>query len=49
MPVINFGNIEIDFPYEPYECQKDYMRTVIDALSQVCSKCLIIFELVGRK
>ncbi len=35
MPSVECGPVEIDFPYEPYACQKDYMKNVVDALSQV--------------
>ncbi|KAL5967272.1 Regulator of telomere elongation helicase 1 [Taenia solium] len=34
MPLVSFGEVEIDFPHEPYECQRSYMQSVIDALSQ---------------
>nr|CDS28821.2 regulator of telomere length splice variant; regulator of telomere elongation helicase [Hymenolepis microstoma] len=34
MPSITLGDIEIDFPYTPYECQKNYMQAVIDALNE---------------
>ncbi|KAL5106358.1 Regulator of telomere elongation helicase 1 [Taenia crassiceps] len=34
MPLISFGEVEVNFPHEPYECQKSYMQSVIDALSQ---------------
>ncbi|VDK33181.1 unnamed protein product [Taenia asiatica] len=37
MPLVRFGEVEIDFPHEPYECQRSYMQSVIDALSQLCS------------
>ncbi|VDN96954.1 unnamed protein product [Rodentolepis nana] len=34
MPCVTLGNIDIDFPYTPYECQKNYMQAVIDALNE---------------
>ncbi|KAM7532739.1 hypothetical protein Aperf_G00000130010 [Anoplocephala perfoliata] len=34
MPSITLGDVEIDFPYIPYECQKTYMQSIIDALNQ---------------
>ena len=32
MPVITISGIEVDFPFEPYDVQIQYMTKVIDAL-----------------
>ncbi|CUT99326.1 regulator of telomere length splice variant [Echinococcus multilocularis] len=34
MPLLSFGEVEVTFPHEPYECQKSYMQSVVNALSQ---------------
>lgn len=35
MPLIEFGGgYSVDFPYEPYECQKDYMAQVLKCLTE---------------
>ncbi|CEL98142.1 unnamed protein product [Vitrella brassicaformis CCMP3155] len=33
MPVVDIGGYAVDFPFEPYDCQKIYMAHVIRALS----------------
>ena len=35
--------IEVDFPYEAYQCQLVYMEKVIEALQNVSDRCFIIF------
>jgi len=37
--MVNFEvcGIDIDFPFEPYECQKKYMEKVIQCLQKVCN------------
>ena len=35
MPVLNLHGIEVNFPYEPYNCQIDYMKCVIESISKV--------------
>lgn len=30
--IIEINGVEVNFPFEPYELQKDYMRNVIEAL-----------------
>lgn len=30
--IINIKGLEVKFPFEPYELQKEYMRKVIEAL-----------------
>ena len=32
MPVLKLQGIEVSFPFEPYECQRDYMDRVLVAL-----------------
>ena len=32
MPLIQLRNVEVDFPFEPYSVQLDYMTKVIEAL-----------------
>ena len=32
MPTLTLSGIELNFPFEPYECQKDYMKCVIDSI-----------------
>lgn len=34
MPVYTLSNVEVDFPYEAYPCQLDYMTKVVQALQQ---------------
>ncbi|KAL3313788.1 hypothetical protein Ciccas_007608 [Cichlidogyrus casuarinus] len=34
MPILNLNGIQIDFPYESYECQQEYMRYLILAMEQ---------------
>lgn len=41
MPEITIRNLIIDFPFEPYDIQKDYMEKVIECLQNVS----IIFQL----
>lgn len=35
MPALNLNGIEVNFPYEPYPCQVDYMKCVLDSITQV--------------
>ena len=52
MPVLNLSGIELNFPFEPYECQKDYMKCVIDSIIQVIQvfiKYLIIVFVIRLK
>lgn len=35
MPEIEIRNVTVDFPYEPYDIQKDYMEKVIECLQNV--------------
>lgn len=32
MPQINISGINVDFPFEPYDLQKNYMEKVIECL-----------------
>ena len=36
MTSVEIEGIEVSFPYEPYKCQLDYMRRVIECLNGVC-------------
>lgn len=40
MVLLPIGGIEVDFPYEPYGVQKQYMARVISALRSGCNACL---------
>uniref|UniRef100_A0A3Q2YZ53 Regulator of telomere elongation helicase 1 n=1 Tax=Hippocampus comes TaxID=109280 RepID=A0A3Q2YZ53_HIPCM len=35
MPLLSLDGVEVQFPFPPYECQKDYMMKVIDCLKRV--------------
>ena len=35
MPVLSLHGIDVNFPYEPYPCQIDYMKCVIESISKV--------------
>jgi hypothetical protein len=35
MPEIDIRNLLINFPYEPYEIQREYMSKVVDCLQNV--------------
>jgi hypothetical protein len=35
MPVFNVGELEIQFPFEPYDVQKDLMTKVIECIDTV--------------
>jgi hypothetical protein len=35
MPVVQVEQIDINFPFEPYKCQVDYMTAVINCLINV--------------
>lgn len=35
MPTLNINGIEVNFPYEPYACQLDYMKSVLDSIQTV--------------
>ena len=32
MPLIKINGIDINFPFDPYECQLNYMKAVLDCL-----------------
>lgn len=34
MPSLTLSGIELNFPFEPYECQKAYMKCVLDSIIQ---------------
>ena len=34
MPIIRLQDIDVDFPYDPYECQIEYMSKSISALKR---------------
>lgn len=34
MPEIDINGVPVDFPFEPYQVQRDYMKCVIEALEQ---------------
>ncbi|XP_069099378.1 regulator of telomere elongation helicase 1 isoform X1 [Pleurodeles waltl] len=34
MPKIQIGGLSVDFPFEPYKCQEDYMAKVIECLQK---------------
>ena len=35
MPILDVRNVKINFPFEPYPCQVDYMKKVIECLQEV--------------
>lgn len=35
MPSLILRKVTVDFPFPPYECQKDYMNKVIECLQRV--------------
>ena len=35
MPPLTVKGITVDFPFDPYECQKEYMSKVIECLQNV--------------
>lgn len=35
MPILKVNNVNVEFPFEPYEIQKDYMSKVIQCLDEV--------------
>ena len=51
MAGIVINGVEVDFPFEPYDCQKKYMEKVIECLQRVwaycdlCLICLFFFDL----
>ncbi|XP_018544293.1 regulator of telomere elongation helicase 1-like, partial [Lates calcarifer] len=34
MPSLNLHGVAVDFPFPPYDCQKDYMTKVIECLQK---------------
>jgi hypothetical protein len=40
MPTLDLNGIEVDFPFEPYACQVNYMKSVIESISKVNYKFL---------
>jgi hypothetical protein len=50
MPTLNLNGIEVQFPYEPYPCQIDYMKGVLESITNVnifstCKKTREILKL----
>lgn len=43
MPFVNAGGVQVNFPFEPYECQLNYMQKLITCLQQVC--CIAIVNM----
>ena len=35
MTTININGIDVNFPFKPYDCQVDYMKSILDCLIQV--------------
>jgi hypothetical protein len=35
MPNLDINGIDVAFPFEPYPCQVDYMRSVIESIVKV--------------
>ncbi len=35
MPQLDLNGIEVNFPFEPYECQVNYMKSVLSSIIQV--------------
>ena len=42
MPELNLNGISVNFPYEPYECQVNYMKCVLTSLTQVIANHSIL-------
>lgn len=35
MPNLDINGIEVSFPFDPYPCQVNYMKSVLDSIIQV--------------
>ena len=35
MPSLTLNGVTVDFPFPPYDCQKDYMSRVLQCLQEV--------------
>lgn len=35
MPLIVLNGVRVDFPFPPYECQREYMARVLECLQKV--------------
>lgn len=35
MPALDLNGIEVNFPYDPYPCQVDYMKSVLESITKV--------------
>ena len=44
---IDICGIDVDFPFEPYDCQKKYMEKVIQCLQKVIRSSYIIISVHG--
>jgi len=45
MPLIDIGGVPVDFPFTPYDSQKDFMSKVVQALQEVSICEYIEYEL----
>lgn len=32
MPIVQINNVSVQFPFEPYDVQKEYMEKIIESL-----------------
>lgn len=35
MPTITLSGVTVDFPFQPYKCQEEYMAKVLECLQKV--------------
>lgn len=45
MPFIDASGMKINFPYDPYPCQVDYMEKVVQSLQTVRINWYLFYDL----